>query len=111
MKTRLRNPASIRRCQRELVKGGSDRGAILVPVQIAGENLKYQFDTGADTTVLYGADLASRLGWSKGRKSVKLPGIRVGETLLPLYDLSRLLMGVAPANDLMSSVTSIVSGL
>lgn len=56
---------------------------MLVPVEIAGSKLKYQFDTGADTTVLYGTDLASKLGWTKGRKLVKLPGIRVGETLLP----------------------------
>ena len=68
--------------ERGAVKGGYERGAILVPVEIAGETLKYQFDTGADTTVLYGADLASKLGWTKGRKSVKLSGIRVGATLL-----------------------------
>lgn len=55
----------------------------MVPVEIAGANLRYQFDTGADTTVLYGTDLASKLGWSKGRKSVKPPGIRIGETFLP----------------------------
>ena len=65
------------------VPGVTERGALLVPVEIAGANLKYQFDTGADATVLYGTDLASRLGWSQGRRSVKLPGIRVGETLLP----------------------------
>jgi hypothetical protein len=38
-------------------------GAFVVPIELDGQTYRFQFDTGADVTILYGTDLARARGW------------------------------------------------
>jgi hypothetical protein len=37
--------------------------AFVVPIELDGQTYRFQFDTGADVTILYGTDLARARGW------------------------------------------------
>src|SRR5437899_12700667 len=65
------------------VKGISERGSIVVPIELAGATYKFELDTGADVTVIYGGERAAQFGWRKGRKSVRIPGFNLAGTALP----------------------------
>ena len=63
--------------------GISERGSLNVPVTLGDSTYKYQFDTGADVTIIYSGEAAKKFGWRKGRRVVRVPGIGLGGTLLP----------------------------
>src|SRR5215211_7587003 len=53
------------------IEGGPERGALLVPIELAGKTYQFQLDTGADGTILYGME-AERWGWKKGERDVRV---------------------------------------
>lgn len=58
-------------------EGVTEKGAIRVPVTLDGHTYSYQLDTGADATIVYGAE-AERWGWRKGAEWVRVPDISLG---------------------------------
>ncbi|PYT25602.1 MAG: hypothetical protein DMG57_24870 [Acidobacteria bacterium] len=67
----------------EAVPEISERSSLNVPVTLADSTYKYQFDTGADVTIIYGGEAARKFGWRKGRRVVRFPGIGLGGIMLP----------------------------
>jgi hypothetical protein len=61
----------------DALEGVTERGAIRVPVTLDGRTYWYQLDTGADATIIYGAE-AERWGWRKGAEWVRVPAISLG---------------------------------
>ena len=72
--------------------GFSERGAIIVPISLGGAAYKYQLDTGTETTIVYGGEVARQFGWKPGQKMVRIPGIGMGGVTLPAADV------LVPAN-------------
>ncbi len=68
------------------VKGVSDKYAIVVPITISARRYKFQLDTGAHATIIYGTE-AARWGWSTGQSSVIVRAVEVGGTVIPEAEL------------------------
>jgi hypothetical protein len=62
-------------------EGVSDRGAMLVPVQLGSIETWLQLDSGLDVTLLYG-DLAEDAGWSESDRMFRVPDLSIGDVRL-----------------------------
>ena len=85
------------------IKNGPERGALLVPIELDGRHYSFQLDTGADGTILYGAE-AARWGWKKGDRDVRVPNVRLGALQIPAAKLAVLLDMPTPLGDAAGTV-------
>ena len=72
----------------EGAEGVSDKAVMMVPVELDGQEYRFQLDTGSDVTMLYGTREAERRGWRESKQwFVGVPDVHVGGAYFDSVDV------------------------